>query len=105
MKKLIYLLGWLLPLALTAADFSARFEAIKRTATPAELYTFLYAQRAMSIIISAARFARNGGMPPRRTQPAMGGIPFTPACISPPTLNPAFPSCFIKRSAARLTND
>ena len=43
MKKLIYFLGWLLPLALTAADFSARFEAIKRTATPAELYTFLYA--------------------------------------------------------------
>ena len=26
-----------------AAPFSARFEAIKRTATPAQLYTFLYA--------------------------------------------------------------
>ena len=37
------LLGIVLSVGVHAADFSARFEEIKRTARPADLYTFLYA--------------------------------------------------------------
>jgi adenosine deaminase CECR1 len=41
MRLIIFLLALVLPAA--AAPFAARFEEIKRTAQPAELYTFLYA--------------------------------------------------------------
>ncbi len=41
MRRLVLLLGLVLPAV--AAPFSARFEEIKRTAKPVELYTFLYA--------------------------------------------------------------
>ena len=43
MKLRLTLLWSLLAVTLSAADFAARFEEIKRTAQPAELYTLLYA--------------------------------------------------------------
>ncbi|MBL9216391.1 MAG: hypothetical protein JNG83_13015 [Opitutaceae bacterium] len=43
MRYLLLLLLLTAALAAQAGDFAARFEEIKRTATPAQLYTFLYA--------------------------------------------------------------
>ena len=43
MRKLLFFLNLIWVAVVSAADFSARFEEIKRTAQPAELYTLLYA--------------------------------------------------------------
>ena len=43
MRPILFLLNLACVAAAAAADFSARFDEIKRTAQPAELYTFLYA--------------------------------------------------------------
>lgn len=93
MRSLILLLA--LATAASAASFSARFEEIKKAATPAELYTFLYAlpkggdihnhsgsERPEWIYAILTDPARNGG----DTFYTRARIPAAPDAIAPAKL-------------------